>query len=143
MRRPQNLKKSPTCFNVYSVTSKQVEAFFFKFLWPFQKTSTLLILENNPPKFVSQIIIIQGHHILTQMCLYFFLRYLIITILAKFLVKSLVDRNLYCNFIKALALMWDGVASRTKILAVVIVTKPSVLSALSLYVLWWSHYPSG
>ena len=31
-------------------------------------------------------------------------------------------------------------ASRTKILAVVIVTKPSVLSALSLYVLWWSHY---
>ena len=31
LRRPQNLKKSPTCFDVYSVASKQVGYFFFKF----------------------------------------------------------------------------------------------------------------
>ena len=33
-------KKSPTCFDVHSVMSKQVED-FLKFLWPFKKTWTL------------------------------------------------------------------------------------------------------
>jgi hypothetical protein len=28
VRRPQNLKKSPTCFDIYSVASKQVGDFF-------------------------------------------------------------------------------------------------------------------
>ena len=32
-------KKSPTCFDVYSVVSKQVR-YSFKFLWPFRKTWT-------------------------------------------------------------------------------------------------------
>ena len=40
MRRPLNLKKSPTCFDVYSVASKQV-GYFFQISWPFQKTWTL------------------------------------------------------------------------------------------------------
>ena len=43
MRRPQSVKKFPICFEVYSVASKQVED-FTKFLWPFQKTWTLLLL---------------------------------------------------------------------------------------------------
>ena len=47
MRRPQNLKKSPTCFaktvvftQCDSVASKQVGD-FFKFFWPSQKSLTL------------------------------------------------------------------------------------------------------
>ena len=49
MRRAQNLKKSPTGFDktavFYSVASKQVGD-FFKFLWPFQKSWTLLAFYN-------------------------------------------------------------------------------------------------
>ena len=30
MRKPQNLKKSPTCFDVYSVASKTSRRFFFQ-----------------------------------------------------------------------------------------------------------------
>ena len=36
LRKPQNLKKFPSCFDIYSVASKQVED-FFNFLWSFQK----------------------------------------------------------------------------------------------------------
>ena len=32
VRRPQNLKKSPTCFDIYSVTSKQVGYFLQNFV---------------------------------------------------------------------------------------------------------------
>ena len=53
MRRPQNLKKSPTCFDktvVFtqcdSVASKQVGD-FFKFLWPSQK-SRLTLFKDGP-----------------------------------------------------------------------------------------------
>ena len=50
MRRPQNLKKSPTGFDKTAVftkylASKQVGD-FFKFLWPFQKSWTLKLCSN-------------------------------------------------------------------------------------------------
>ena len=45
MRRSQNLKKSPTSFNVYSLSSIQVGD-FFKFLCPSQKSRTLLECTN-------------------------------------------------------------------------------------------------
>ena len=49
MRRPQNLKKSPTCFDVCSVMSKQVGD-FLKFLWPFNKTGYRIFRISGPPK---------------------------------------------------------------------------------------------
>ena len=47
MRRPQNLKKSPTCFDRIAVFTQQRQnkwEIFFKFLWTFQKNWTLYIV---------------------------------------------------------------------------------------------------
>ena len=40
MRRPQNLKKSSTCFDETQWRQNKCE-FFFKLMWPFQKGWTL------------------------------------------------------------------------------------------------------
>ena len=50
MRRPQNLKKTPPGSDKTAVASKQV-GYFFKVLWPLQKSWTL-----SSPRFLTQVL---------------------------------------------------------------------------------------